>query len=58
MGKITVNLPDSLEEELRTYIIECYQTKIHGKLTEIVVTALEQWLKRIREEMNKRGETT
>jgi len=58
MGRITVNLPDKLEEELRKYIIECYQPKIHGKLSEIVIEALEQWLTRVRKEMNKRGETT
>lgn len=46
MGKITIIIPDELEEKVRKLLITKYDGKIHGKLTELVITALEDYLKR------------
>jgi hypothetical protein len=46
MGKITIIIPDELEEKVRKLLVDKYDGKIHGKLTELVVAALENYLKR------------
>jgi hypothetical protein len=46
MGKITIIIPDELEEKVRKLLIAKYDGKIHGKLTNLVITALEDYLKR------------
>jgi hypothetical protein len=46
MGKITIIIPDELEEKVRKLLTTKYDGKIHGKLTELVITALEDYLKR------------
>ena len=47
MGKITVNIPDDLERRLRIYLAKRYLgQKLHGKLSEVVSTAIEEWLDR------------
>lgn len=46
MGKITIIIPDELEEKIRKLLVAKYDGKIHGKLTDLVVTALEDYLKR------------
>jgi hypothetical protein len=46
MGKITIIIPDELEDRLRKLLIAKYNGKIHGKLTEVVIAALEGYLKR------------
>jgi hypothetical protein len=46
MGKITIIIPDDLEEDIRKLLVAKYDGKIHGKLTDFVITALEDHLKR------------
>lgn len=47
MGKITVNLPDDLEKRLRIYLARRYLgQKLHGKLSEVITTAIKEWLDR------------
>ena len=46
MGKITIIIPDELDEKVRRLLIAKYDGRIHGKLTELVVAALEDYLKR------------
>jgi len=47
MGKITVNIPDDLERRLRIYLAKRYLgEKLHGKLSEVVATAIKEWLDR------------
>ena len=47
MGKITVNIPDDLERRLRIYLAKRYLgQKLHGKLSEVVATAIKEWLDR------------
>ena len=46
MGKITIIIPDELEERIRKLLIAKYDGRMHGKLTDLVTTALEEYLKR------------
>jgi hypothetical protein len=46
MGKITIIIPDGLEERIRRILVNKYDGKIHGKLTDLVIAALEDYLKR------------
>ena len=46
MGKITIIIPDELEERIRKLLIAKYDGRMHGKLTALVTTALEEYLKR------------
>lgn len=46
MGKITIIIPDDLEERIRKILVAKYDGKIHGKLTDLVITALEDYVKR------------
>jgi hypothetical protein len=46
MGKITIIIPDELEDKIRRLLIAKFDGKMHGKLTELVVEALEEYLKR------------
>jgi len=46
MGKITIIIPDDLEEKLRKTLVAKYDGKIHGKLTDLVITALDEYLRR------------
>jgi hypothetical protein len=46
MGKITIIIPDDLEERIRKVLAARYDGKLHGKLTDFVITALEDHLKR------------
>jgi hypothetical protein len=45
MGKITIIIPDDLESRIRKRLVAEYDGKIHGKLTELVISALENYLK-------------
>jgi len=45
MGKITIIIPDDLENRIRRRLIAEYDGKIHGKLTHLVISALENYLK-------------
>jgi len=45
MGKITVIIPDDLENRVRKMLATKYSGKVHGKLTELVIAALEEYLK-------------
>jgi len=44
MGKITVIIPDQLEENLRKYVAEHYPQETYGKLSKIVTEALHSWM--------------
>jgi hypothetical protein len=46
MGKITIIIPDALEERIRKLLIAKYDGKMHGKLTDLVIEALEDYIKR------------
>jgi hypothetical protein len=46
MGKITIIIPDDLEEKIRKTLVAKYDGKIHGKLTDLVITALYEYLSR------------
>jgi len=48
MGKITISLPNNLEEELRRRAIELYGYK-KGSLSKAVTDAIADWLERRRE---------
>jgi len=48
MGRITISLPNNLEEELRRRIIELYGYK-KGNLSKAVTEAIVDWLERKRE---------
>lgn len=57
MGKITVNLPDELEKRLRAYIASVYSgEKLHGKLSDLVSKAIEEWLERNTASKERGGE--
>ena len=45
MGKITIIIPDDLENRIRRRLIAEYDGRIHGKLTHLVISALENYLK-------------
>jgi hypothetical protein len=44
MGKITIMLTPETEKSLRTYIAKKYPTEIYGKISEIIETALKEYL--------------
>jgi hypothetical protein len=46
MGKITIIIPDDLEGKIRRLLVAKYDGKLHGKLTDLVIAALEDYLKR------------
>jgi len=46
MGKITIIIPNDLENRIRKLLVAKYDGKLHGKLTELVITALEDHVKR------------
>jgi len=46
MGKITIIIPDDLEDKIRKLLIAKYDGKMHGKLTDLVVAALDDYVKR------------
>jgi hypothetical protein len=46
MGKITIIIPDDLEGRIRRLLVAKYDGKLHGKLTDLVIAALEDYLKR------------
>jgi hypothetical protein len=46
MGKITVIIPDDLEQRVRKLLVAKYDGNMHGKLTDLVKEALEEYLKR------------
>jgi hypothetical protein len=46
MGKITIIIPDELEEKIRKTLVSKYDGKLHGKLTELVTAALQDYLAR------------
>jgi hypothetical protein len=48
MGKITIIIPDDLEDRIRKVLVAKYDGKLHGKLTNFVIAALEEHLRRTR----------
>ena len=44
MARISVILPDELEERLRTYLYKTYGWKHKGKQSEIIAEALKKYL--------------
>jgi hypothetical protein len=46
MGRITIIIPDDLQEKIKGTLVTEYNGKIHGKLTELVIVALDDYLKR------------
>jgi len=46
MGKITIIIPDDLEGKIRRLLVAKYDGRLHGKLTEFVIAALEDHVKR------------
>ena len=48
MGKITIIIPNDLENRIRKLLVAKYDGKLHGKLTEFVIAALEERLRQTR----------
>jgi hypothetical protein len=46
MGKITIVISDDLEGKIRRLLVQKYDGRLHGKLTDLVIAALEDYLKR------------
>ena len=46
MGKITIIIPDDLEGKIRRLLVQKYDGRLHGRLTGLVIAALEDYLKR------------
>lgn len=46
MAKITINLTDETESNLRKYVTTNYPEKPYGKLSLVVEEALKEWLSR------------
>jgi len=46
MGKITIIIPNDLEGRIRRLLVTKFDGKLHGKLTDFVIAALEDHLKR------------
>lgn len=52
MGRISVILPDELEERFRNYLYSIHGWKHHGKISEMISEALEKHL----DELEGKGE--
>lgn len=46
MGKITIIIPNGLEDRIRRLLVARYDGRMHGKLTDFVIAALEDHLRR------------
>lgn len=44
MGKLTIMLTPETETELRNHIARKYPTEIYGKISEVIETALKEYL--------------
>jgi hypothetical protein len=55
MGKITIDLPEELEHEVRMFLVEKYDGKIHGRFREFVVEALTEHLEHLKQHSAKGG---
>jgi len=51
MGKITVEISDEVERKVRRYIAQYFWENPKGKLSEIVETALKEWLSKVEREV-------
>lgn len=46
MGKITIMLNNETENKIRDYIAEKYPRKTFGKISEVIETAINEYLQR------------